>query len=113
MNEWIKEAPIAVTVCDPEGKITEMNVKAGKTFAKSGGLELIGKNLLDCHPEPSKTKLKTMLNDAPAVPNAYTIEKNGVKKLIYQFASQVNGRPAGLVELSLDLPPNMPHFVRK
>lgn len=113
MNDWIKNAPIAVTVCDENGKITEMNGKAGKTFEKSGGLDLIGSNLLDCHPEPSKTRLKGMLSDPAAAPNAYTIEKNGVKKLIYQFACQKAGRPAGLVELSLEIPADMPHFIRK
>lgn len=112
MNDWIKEAPIAVTVCDGTGKITEMNLKAGKTFESSGGLGLIGSNLLDCHPEPSKTKLKKMLSGTAPV-NAYTIEKNGIKKLIYQFHCQKDGRPAGLAELSLELPPDMPHFVRK
>jgi len=113
MNDWIKEAPIAVTVCDAEGIITEMNLKAGRTFEKSGGLGLIGADLLACHPEPSRTKLKNMLSAAPPAPNVYTIEKNGVKKLIYQFARLENGRPSGLVELSLELPPDMAHFVRK
>lgn len=113
MNDWIKDAPLAVTVCDEKGIITEMNGKAGKTFEKSGGLSLIGSNLLDCHPEPAKIKLKEMISDPATPPNAYTIEKNGVKKLIYQFASRKDGKPAGLVELSLELPLNMPHFVRK
>jgi len=113
MNDWIKEAPIAVTVCDGKGTITEMNLKAGKTFEKYGGTGLIGADLLNCHPEPSKTKLKAMLT-APAGPvNAYTIEKNGVKKLIYQFPFQKDGKPAGLVELSIELPFDMPHFIRK
>ena len=112
MNDWIKEAPIAVTVCDENGKITEMNPKAAKTFEKYGGLSLIGSDLLACHSEPSKIKLKAMLTSS-AAPNAYTIEKNGVKKLIYQFASQKHGHPAGLVELSLEIPLDMPHFVRK
>jgi transcriptional regulator with PAS, ATPase and Fis domain len=112
MNDWIKEAPIAVTVCDETGKITEMNQRSAKTFEKYGGLSLIGSDLLACHSEPSKIKLKKMLTTAGA-PNAYTIEKNGVKKLIYQFASQKNGKPAGLVELSLEIPMDMPHFIRK
>ena len=112
MNDWIEEAPIAVTVCDERGKITEMNQKSAKTFEKYGGLSLIGSDLLACHPEPSRTKLKKMLTSV-STPNAYTIEKNGVKKLIYQFASQKNGHPAGLVELSLEIPLDMPHFVRK
>jgi len=112
MNDWIKEAPIAVTVCDETGKITEMNQRSAKTFEKYGGLSLIGSDLLACHPEPSKTKLKKMLTSS-AAPNAYTIEKNGVKKLIYQFAYQTSGKPAGLVELSLEIPQDMPHFIRK
>ncbi len=113
MNEWIKDAPLAVTVCDENGIITEMNGKAGKTFEKYGGRGLIGSNLLDCHPEPSKAKLKKMLADPSAPPNAYTIEKNGAKKLIYQFAFKKDGGPAGLAELSLEIPFDMPHFVRK
>ena len=113
MNEWIKDAPLAVTVCDEKGIITEMNGKAGKTFEKYGGLGLIGSDLAGCHPEPSKTKLKKMLADPATPPNAYTIEKNGVKKLIYQFSFQKDGKPAGMAELSLELPPDMPHFVRK
>jgi len=113
MNDWIKTAPIAVTVCDETGIITEMNEKAGKTFEKYGGLGLIGSNLLDCHPEPAKTKLTAMLTNPLTPPNAYTIEKNGVKKLIYQFACPKDGKPGGLVELSLELPVNMPHFIRK
>ena len=113
MNDWVKEAPVAVTVCDREGKITEMNLKAGRIFEKRGGQALVGSNLLACHPEPAKTKLKGMLAGPEAALNAYTIERNGVKKLIYQFSRIENGRSAGLVELSLELPPEMPNFVRK
>ena len=114
MNDWIKDAPLAVTVCDENGIITEMNGKAGKTFEKYGGSGLIGSSLLECHPEPSRTKLKNMLADPATPPNAYTIEKNGVKKLIYQFSlKKDSGGPAGLAELSLEIPFDMPHFVRK
>ncbi|MCM2268036.1 MAG: PAS domain-containing protein [Elusimicrobiales bacterium] len=111
MDNWKDGVNFAVTVCDADGKILEMNAKAGATFAKSGGGLLVGKSLLDCHPEPSKSKLKKML--AEPYTNAYTIEKNGVKKLIYQTPWLKDGRPAGLVELSLELPAELPHFVRK
>jgi len=37
MHEWIKEFPAAITVCDLNGIITEMNDKAISTFAKDGG----------------------------------------------------------------------------
>lgn len=111
MKNWEDGTDFSITVCDAEGIILEMNEKAAATFAKGGGKELIGKNLLDCHPEPSKTRLKGMLSSPYT--NAYTIEKNGVKKLIYQAPWKKDGRFGGIVELSLELPPEMPHFVRK
>ena len=111
MENWKENVAFAITVCDAGGKITELNGKAAATFAKSGGKDLVGKSLLDCHPGPAKDKLKKML-EAPYT-NAYTIEKNGVKKLIYQTPWFADGKPAGLVELSLELPESMPHFVRK
>jgi hypothetical protein len=45
-------------------------------------------------------------------PNVYTIEKNGKKKLIYQAPWYDQDRYAGFIELSLDIPFEMPHFVR-
>jgi len=111
MENWKDGVNFAITVCDSEGKIIEMNGKSAATFAKSGGKSLLGQSLLDCHPEPAKSKVKKML--AETFTNAYTIEKNGVKKLIYQTPWLKDGKPAGLVELSLELPAEMPHFVRK
>ena len=111
MENWKDGVNFAITVCDADGKVLEMNNKSAATFARSGGKDLVGNSLLDCHPEPSKTKLKKML--AEPYTNAYTIEKNGVKKLIYQFPWTKNGNPAGLVEFSLEIPLDMPHFIRK
>ncbi|MDD5503070.1 MAG: diguanylate cyclase [Candidatus Thermoplasmatota archaeon] len=110
-NDWVKEFPGAVTVCDRDGIILEMNEKACKTFAKDGGAALVGKNVLGCHPEPAKSKLKGMLSAGKS--NVYTIEKSGVKKLIYQSPWYENGKYMGFVELSLEIPFEMPHFVRK
>ncbi len=111
MENWKDGVNFAITVCDAEGKVIEMNEKAAAVFAKRGGKNLLGKSLLDCHPEPSRSKLKKMLAEPFA--NAYTIEKNGVKKLIYQAPWLKDGKPAGLVELSFEIPFEMPHFVRK
>ena len=44
--------------------------------------------------------------------NAYTIEKRGVRKRIYQAPRFRDGAFQGLVELSLEIPESMPHFVR-
>lgn len=110
MEKIIKELPIAVTVCDKNGKILKMNDKSQKTFANDGGEKLIGGDVLACHPEPAKSKLRGMLKEP--FTNAYTIEKNGVKKLIYQTPWFEDGVYQGVVELSLEIPMDMPHFVR-
>ncbi len=109
-HEWFKEFPGAVTVCDAHGIILEMNEKAARTFEKDGGYALVGKNLLDCHSDLSRDKVQQLL--ASHKNNVYTIEKNGVKKLIYQTPWFRNGEYAGFVEVSLEIPFEMPHFVR-
>ncbi len=109
-HSWIKEFPGAVTVCDAQGVILEMNDKAVKTFQAQGGASLIGCNLMDCHPQPAQVKLGRLLEAGQR--NVYTIEKNGVKKLIYQSPWYQDGQYAGFVELSLEIPPEIPHFVR-
>ncbi|MBM3294896.1 MAG: diguanylate cyclase [Candidatus Aminicenantes bacterium] len=100
-----------MTVADEEGTIVAMNDRAMKVFAADGGKALLGTNVLDCHPEPSRTKLRGLMAERRA--NVYTIEKNGVKKLIYQAPWTVGGTYRGFVELSLEIPFELPHFVRK
>jgi PAS domain-containing protein len=109
-HDWIKEFPGAVTVCDEAGVILSLNDRAAETFREDGGLALIGRNVLDCHPEPARSQLAEMLAAGRA--NVYTIEKNGVRKLIYQSPWYRDGRYAGFVELSLIIPEAMPHFNR-
>jgi len=88
-----------------------MNNKSIRTFENSGGATLIGSSLFECHPEPSRTKLKELLRAGRT--NVYTIEKQGIKKLIYQSPWYEQGAYRGFVELSLEIPAEMPHFVRK
>jgi len=110
IESWVKEFPGAVTVCDPKGIILAMNERSAKSFAEDGGTKLIGKSLLDCHPEPARSKVKELLEKQQS--NIYTIEKKGKKKLIYQSPWYQEGKFAGLVELSLEIPFEMPNFVR-
>ena len=109
-HAWIKEFPAAITVCDKEGIILEMNDKAAKTFESDGGRVLIGSNMLDCHPGLSRQKTERLL--AARVKNVYTIEKDGIKKLIYQSPWYEESEYAGFVEISLEIPLEMPHFIR-
>jgi len=110
-HEWVEEFKGAVIVTDENGIILEMNERAVKNLEDDGGRALLGMNVLDCHPEPSKTKLKEIMAERRT--NVYTIEKRGVKKLIFQTPWTRGGRYRGIVELSLEIPFEMPHFVRK
>jgi len=110
MHDWTREFPGAITVCDENGVILEMNDRSAKTFEKDGGRALVGKNMLDCHPPQARAKLGRLLHDRAT--NAYTIEKSGRRKLIYQAPWFENGAYRGLVELSLEIPAEVPHFVR-
>ncbi len=110
MHEWVREFPGAVAVCDRDGVVLELNERAAEGFAAAGGQALVGTNVLACHPEPARTKLAKML--AAGETNVYTIEKSGVKKLIYQAPWYRDGAYAGFVELSLVVPCTLPHFVR-
>lgn len=109
-HPWLKEFPGAITVCDATGIVLEMNDKAVEVFRDDGGEKLIGSNLLDCHPEPARAKLERLMQTRQA--NVYTIEKNGVKKLIYQTPWFQDGQYRGFIELAIEIPTQMPHFVR-
>ena len=106
--EWAKEMHCAVTVCDAEGIIIYQNDKAVETYKKHGNL--IGKNLYECHSERSKEIIRHLL--ATGGSNAYTIEKQGVHKVIYQTAWKKDSKVAGIVEISMITPADMPHYVR-
>jgi hypothetical protein len=108
--DWVREFLGAVTICDLTGIVLEMNERSAETFQKYGGKDLIGKNLLDCHPEPARSKLVQLLETGES--NVYTIEKNGIKKLIYQAPWYMDGQRRGMVELSLEIQASLPHFLR-
>jgi transcriptional regulator with PAS, ATPase and Fis domain len=107
---WTDQIPFAITVCDTQGIVLEMNKKSEEVFKDDGGKSLIGQNLMDCHPESARRQIIEMMQQDKS--NVYTIEKNGKKKLIYQCPWYTDGAVAGLVEISMELPANMPHFIR-
>lgn len=109
-HAWVKEFAGAVVVCDTKGVILEMNDEAIKANEDDGGEKLIGTNLLDCHPEPSRSKVVELL--ASRQVNVYTVRKKGKKKLIHQTPWFRNGKYSGLVEVSLEIPETLPHFDR-
>jgi transcriptional regulator with PAS, ATPase and Fis domain len=107
---WVEEFPAAITVCDSKGLILEMNDRAVRALHEQGGKKLIGKNLLDCHPEYARAKLRHLMKARQR--NVYTIQKEGIRKLIYQSPWYRDGEYSGFVEISLEIPKRIPHFVR-
>ena len=109
-DSWVQGFRGSITVCDPDGIILEMNDRAKKAFKDQGGNKLIGTNLFDCHPEPARSKLKKLMQTHEA--NVYTVEKKGKRKFIYQTPWYRGEKYCGFVELVLEIPAQMPHFVR-
>jgi PAS domain-containing protein len=99
---WTDGFSGAITVCDREGIVVYMNDLSRKQFAKTDDGDLIGKSLIDCHPEPARSLL----------PNSYTIEKRGIHKMIHQTPWMENGEFKGVVEISFEIPGELPQFVR-
>mgnify|MGYP000135597499 CR=1 FL=1 len=106
--KFFDQLNIGITVCDREGKIIYMNEKSKNIFKDYG--DVIGKSLLDCHPETAKSKLKNLMEKEEK--NVYTIEKNGIKKLIFQSPFYIDGKYSGFYELSLEIPFHIKHFNR-
>ncbi|MDD2385770.1 MAG: PAS domain-containing protein [Bacteroidales bacterium] len=109
-EEIFKNLPFAVTACDINANIIYMNEKSCSTFLKNGIKSLIGTPLFDCHSEKSAEQIRNLLKTGKT--NSYTIEKNGLKKLIYQCPWYKKDKIAGLVEISIVIPFEMNHFIR-
>ena len=109
-GKWLQEFPQAIKVCDADGVMVEMNDKAAKGAERLGGAALLGQNILNFHIPKALPKVESLLQE-PQI-NCYTIEKNGVKSLIYQCPWYEDGKFMGYVELSLEIPFEMPHYVR-
>lgn len=106
---WADEVDYAVTIADKNCEIIYMNRRSRDTFCRDGQ-DLVGRNLMDCHPEHARVIIRRLLKEGGS--NAYTITKNGVNKLIFQSVWKLKGEIAGLVETSMILPSDMKHFDR-
>jgi transcriptional regulator with PAS, ATPase and Fis domain len=108
--EWFEKLDGNVIVCDAHGIVVYMNETAIRNYEKDGGAALIGRNLMDCHNEESGRKIREIMETHQK--NVYTIEKRGRKKIIYQTPWMDGGVFRGIVELSLEIPFEMPHYIR-
>ena len=109
-DHWVRELPAEIMVCDEAGLILEMNDASGVLFKSDGGMNLLGSNVLDCHPDTAIGKLEGMLNQQTA--NAYFSTEKGVKRFFFQSPWYRDGRFKGLIEISFEVPETIPHFLR-
>ena len=96
----------AITVADREGVVLYQNERS---VAVNGDVR--GRSMLPCHSERSRAIIDRLITNGEN--NAYTISKRGLRKLIYQAPWYDAGEVAGLVEFSLEIPEDMPHYVRE
>ena len=109
-HPWVKEFPGTLTVCDKNGIVIDMTDRAAKAFAEGGNPDLVGAPVYDCHPEAAKIKLKALFDSRRT--NVYSFTKDGRKRLVFQTPWTVDGEYAGFLDLTLELPADMPHFDR-
>lgn len=102
---WADELDCAATVCDREGIVLYQN---RRSIEVNGDVR--ARSLIPCHNERSRGIIARLLAEGGR--NVYTIQKRGVHKLIYQTVWRREGTIAGLVEFSMEIPEEMPHFIR-
>ena len=108
--EWIELLDGNVIVCDENANVIYMNERAIASYQDDGGAAIIGRNLMDCHNENSRKKIQEILTTHQK--NVYTIEKRGKKKIVYQSPWFRDGEFRGIIEFSLEIPFEMPHYLR-
>lgn len=106
MDLWIKGVTAAITVCDQQGTILDLNDRSVSNFSKDGGSELCGRSLFACHPPAANELLREMLISPE--PNTYITEKNGKYRLVHQAPWYEDGKFGGYVEFIFDVPGEIP-----
>ena len=80
----------AVVLCDLDHTIIYMNPAAGKRYAKYGGMALVGKSLLDCHPPRANEIIKKVVA---------WFEQSQTHNLIYTFRNEKENKDVYMVAL--------------
>ena len=105
--DYFENVPnIAATVCDKEGIVLYQNNRA---IDRDG--DVVGKNLYNCHGEKAGAMIRHMIEADES--NTYQIIRHGKHKLLHKTPwYDEDGNVAGLIELAIDLPEEMPVFNR-
>lgn len=92
----------AVVICDLSHKIVYMNPAAAERYKKSGGYDLIGKFLLDCHSKAGNEKIEQVVEwfgKSPDNNRVYTFYNEKENKDVYMIALRDgSGRLIGYYE---------------
>ena len=89
-------------VCDSAGVILEMNKKSVESHLADGGRKLIGSNMMNCHPEPARSKLKRLMKSRQN--NVYTVTKGrGRRLIVLQAPWYTKKKYRGYVQITLKM----------
>lgn len=91
----------AVVICNLQHDIIYMNPAAIKNYEKWGGEDLIGQNLLNCHNEESREKIRQVVDWFAASQEnniIYTYHNEKQNKDVYMVALRDEGRLIGYYE---------------
>lgn len=83
----------AVVLCDLEHTIIYMNPAAGERYAKQGGMALVGRSLLDCHPPQANEMIEKV---------AAWFRESREHNLIYTFRNEKENKDVYMVALRDD-----------
>jgi PAS domain-containing protein len=93
----------AVTIADEDFQISFMNDRAAVFYAEDGGLELIGRNLLDCHRDEHQAVIRaayTRYRAGDLTPTRYRAQRDGgAPESIVHIPLMVEGEFRGIAEL--------------
>lgn len=85
----IDEDKCAVVICNPEHEIIYMNPAAIARYEKSGGADLVGQSLLDCHNSQSREmigKVVSWFMESKEHNRIYTFHNEKENKDVYMVA---------------------------
>ncbi len=83
----------AVVLCDLEHTIIYMNPAAGKRYAKSGGMALVGQSILKCHPPQANEMIYRVVE---------WFQADQAHNLIYTFRNDEENKDVYMVALRDD-----------
>lgn len=91
-----------IVLCDRNHTIVYLNPEAARRYAKRGGYDLVGKNLLACHNEESRAAIVRVLSwfeENPLHNRVFTFHSDKENKDVYMIALRgADGKLIGYYE---------------